>query len=98
MRLHIVISERAEKNLDKIVAYLEKEWSERVKQNFILKLSKASNQIADNPMMYPASAIKKDIRKCVVTKHTILYYKVSKTEMEIITIQDSRQNPAFLKL
>jgi hypothetical protein len=48
--------------------------------------------------MYPASKIKMNVRKCVVTKHTIVYYKVNAKELEIITIQDSRQNPAFLKL
>ncbi len=98
MVLHIVISARAEKNLDKIIAYLEEEWSERVKQNFITKLSKTINQIAHSPLIFPASESKKNVRKCVVTKHTIVYYKVSNKEIEIITIQDSRQNPAFLKL
>lgn len=97
MVFHIVISDRAEKNLDKIVLYLEKKWSERVKQNFILKLSNAINQIAHTPLMFPSSEIKKEIRKCVVTKHTIVYYKVSHKTIEKITIQNSRQNPAFLK-
>ncbi len=96
--LHIVISERAEKNLNKIVTYLENEWSERVKQNFILKLSKVINQISQSPLMFPASEIKKGLRKCVITKHTIIFYRVAEHEIEIITIQDSRQNPAFLKL
>lgn len=98
MAFHIVISEKAEKNLDKIISYLENEWSERVKQNFIRKLSVMINQIAHSPFMFPASEIKKNVRKCVVTKHTIVYYKVIEKEIEIITIQDSRQNPAFLKL
>jgi plasmid stabilization system protein ParE len=97
MSLSVVISERAEKNLDKIVTYLELEWSERVKQNFINKLFKAVQQIADKPLMYPASEIKKNVRRCVVSKHTTVYYKFSSTELEIITIQDNRQNPAFLK-
>lgn len=83
--------------MDKIVAYLELEWSERVKQNFINKLFKAIQQIADKPMMYPTSEIKKNIRRCVVSKHTTVYYKFSSKELEIITIQDNRQNPAFLK-
>lgn len=98
MALHIVISERAEKNLDKIAAYLKNEWSERVKQNFIIKLFNVINQIAISPLMYPPSTIKKNVRKCVITKHTIMYYQVNSKEIEILTIQDSRQNSAFLKL
>jgi plasmid stabilization system protein ParE len=98
MSLHIVISERAEKNLEKIITYLQSEWSEGVKQKFISKLIKTINQIANTPSMYPESEIKKNVRKCVVTKHTVLFYRVNKKEIEIITIQDTRQNPAFLKL
>jgi plasmid stabilization system protein ParE len=40
MSFRIVISERAEKNLDKIITYLQDEWSEKVKQKFISKLLK----------------------------------------------------------
>ncbi len=98
MSFRIVISERAEKNLDKIITYLQDEWSEKVKQKFISKLFKTINQIADTPSMYPESKIKKNVRKCVITKHTTLFYRVNKKEIEIITIQDTRQNPAFLKL
>jgi plasmid stabilization system protein ParE len=62
------------------------------------KTFKTINQIADAPSMYPESKIKKNVRKCVITKHTTLFYRVNKKEIEIITIQDTRQNPAFLKL
>jgi plasmid stabilization system protein ParE len=98
MKLKVVISQRAENNLDMIVAYLENNWSARVKKNFILKLSKTVDLIAQSPFIFPASEIKKNVRRCVVTKHTILYYNVRNKEIEIITIQDSRQNAAFLKL
>lgn len=38
MFLDVIISERAEKNLDAIVKYLMEKWSERVKENFIKKI------------------------------------------------------------
>jgi plasmid stabilization system protein ParE len=66
-----------------------------VTQKFIEKLIKTINQIANTPSMCPESEIKKNVRRCVVTKHTILFYRVNKKEIEIITIQDTRQNPAF---
>ncbi len=98
MALQVVISDRAEKNLDKIVSYLEHKFSKRVKQNFLTKLSKTIKLLTNNPQMYPASKEKKNIRKCVVTKYTTLFYKVNETAIEIITIQDSRQNPVLLNL
>ena len=75
---------------------MEHKFSKNVKQNFLLKLSKTIELISKSPLMYPASKLKKDIRKCVVTKYTTLYYKINENEIEVITIQDSRQNPAFL--
>jgi len=36
--LQIIISERAEKNLDALMEYLESEWSARVKEKFRQKL------------------------------------------------------------
>lgn len=98
MALKVTISERAEKNLDDIMLYLEEEWSIRVRDNFRKKLIKAVEQIAKSPELFPSSAIKKNVRRCVVTKQTSLYYRISNQEIEIITIQDNRKNPQGLRL
>lgn len=96
--LKVSISARAEKNLDDLISYLETEWSARVKENFIKKLLNTINLISKNPHLFPASKIKKDVHKCLVTKHNSIYYRVIKSEIEIITIQDNRRNPQKLKL
>jgi plasmid stabilization system protein ParE len=49
-------------------------------------------------IMYEASARKKSIRRCIISKQTALYYRVRRAEIEIVTIQDTRQNPRKLKL
>ncbi|MEO6883234.1 MAG: hypothetical protein ABI199_04325 [Bacteroidia bacterium] len=48
--------------------------------------------------MFPASESRKSIRKGIITKHTAIYYRVKNKKIEIITIQDNRQNTAFLKI
>jgi plasmid stabilization system protein ParE len=96
--MKVTISERAERNLDNIIRYLEAEWSVRVRDKFLEMLKKKIEQIARMPHMYEASSKKKTVRRCVVSKQTSLYYRPKKEEIEIITIQDTRQNPKKLKL
>jgi len=96
--MKVIISERAEQNLDNIVQYLETSWSLRVRDKFLELLKKKIEQITRTPHMYEASSKKKTIRRCVVSKQTSLYYRSKKEEIEIVTIQDTRQNPRKLKL
>jgi plasmid stabilization system protein ParE len=98
MAFKVTFSSRAENNLDDIVAYLEMEWSTKVKENFLALLKEKIKFISENPGMYQASAKRKSIRRCVVGDQNILYYKIKKDEVEIITIQDGRKNPKWLKL
>jgi plasmid stabilization system protein ParE len=94
----VTISERAERNLDGIVLYLETEWSVRVRDTYLELLGKKMGMIARLPYMYEASPKRKTIRRCVINKTTTLYYRVKKEEIEIITIQNTWQNPKKSKL
>ncbi len=96
--MKVTISERAERNLDGIVLYLETEWSVRIRDKYLELLQKKIEMIAKMPYMYEASSKSKTIRRCVVNKQTSLYYRVKKEEIEIVTIQNTRQNPKKLKL
>ncbi len=48
----IIISERAENNLDIIVNYLNSEWNETVKNNFLESFRKNIKFISKNPFMF----------------------------------------------
>lgn len=97
MNLKIRLSRRAMKKLDTLLAYLEDEWSAKVKQEFVLKLDKSLNQLQKLPDSSPESEKIKGLRKCVVTKQTTIFYKYSKTTIDVVTIFDNRQNPKSLK-
>jgi plasmid stabilization system protein ParE len=98
MALPVVISQRAERNLDAIVKYLSATFSEKAKIEFLATLSEKINAISQMPYMYRASRKKKGVRECIINKYTILYYRVIPTAIEIITIQDTRSNPDSLDL
>jgi addiction module RelE/StbE family toxin len=97
MKRNIKLSNRAMRKLDRLLAYLEEEWSAKVKHEFVLKLDKSLKQIQRFPDNFPESQKNKGLRKCLVTKQTTIFYKYSETTIDIITIFDNRQNPTLLE-
>jgi plasmid stabilization system protein ParE len=97
MPLKVTISERAQKNLDQIVVYLEQEWSSRIRDKYLNLLARKVKFISENPLLFQASSKSKAIRRCVLNKQTALYYRVRKDEIEIVTIQHTRSNDRKLK-
>lgn len=97
MERKVVISKIAEGKLEKLFEYLLKNWSFKVKSDFIKKLDKNISLIKSNPESFPQSAIDPALRKCVVTRQTTLFFKFDEKEIKILTIFDNRQNPDKLK-
>jgi plasmid stabilization system protein ParE len=95
--LKVYLSEIAEKKLDLLLDYLETEWSEKSKSNFINRLKKAFKKIASHPKSCPESESYKNLYKCLVTKQTTLYYRILDYEIEVVTIKDNRQSPETIE-
>ena len=93
MDREIRLSSRALQKLDNLLVYLEKEWTLKVKDAFILKLDKSFQQIQKLPDCFPESSKIKGLRKCVITPQTTVFYKYTDTVINIVTIFDTRQNP-----
>ena len=90
------LSGRAKLKLEKLLEYLEVEWSSGVKNNFISKLDKTIEVIQSNPDIFPKTEVVKGLHKCVITKQTTLYYRTKGSRIEIVTIFDTRQDPTRL--
>lgn len=93
----IALSKTAASKLENLLHYLETEWSERVKQNFIQKLDKSLHLIQNYTFSFEKSEIKTDLYRCIVTKQTTLYYKFDAKKVYIVTVFDNRMNPKKLK-
>ena len=91
-------SERALSDLKNIVDYLLENWTEKELKNFARSLDKRLEIISFNPKIFPKTRERKEIRKSVLTKHTVIYYETSDKVITIITLFDPRQNPNKLKL
>ena len=96
MSRKIVLSKRASRKLEKLLEYIETEWSTRIKNNFIKKLDRSLQIIKEKPESSPKSDRVSGLHKCVVTKQTTIYYKFDSKKLYVVTIFDTRQDPKKL--
>lgn len=75
-----------------ILAYLEKNWTEKELKKFISQTNAVLDILTKQPLAYQGSK-SRSIRRAVVIKHNILYYRVSKSKIHLLSFWDTRQNP-----
>ena len=86
------------KELESTIEFLEENWTEKELRNLAAKLEEILSLISQNPNLFQASDIKKEIRRVVVLTHNTLYYRVVKEQIEIISFFSNRQSPMKIKL
>ncbi len=93
----VKLSRKAADRLENIIAYLESEWSEKIRDEFIRKLDNALEHLSRFPASHPESDKVKGLRRYVISKQTTIYYTFTKSTVFIVTLFDNRQNPDNLK-
>uniref|UniRef100_Q3ARR2 Plasmid stabilization system n=1 Tax=Chlorobium chlorochromatii (strain CaD3) TaxID=340177 RepID=Q3ARR2_CHLCH len=93
----IILSKRASKRLEKLLEYLEFEWSFKVKNDFIKQLDKSLKRIQKYPESCEQTRFVKGLHMLVVTKQTSLFYQFDSETITIVTLFDNRMNPDTLK-
>jgi len=92
MPKQIIWSPLAEFDFANLLDYLDKNWERKVASNFIDLTENILNQISLNPKQFPICYKRKKVRKCVLTKHNTLFYRETRSRVEILRIYDSRQD------
>lgn len=92
----VIISPRAEQNLDAIIRFLELEWGEKVKLQFVKKFRRMILPLEIQPRSFQRFSESKRIRRCFVTKNNALFYRIDCSTVNVFTIQDTCQNPSSL--
>jgi plasmid stabilization system protein ParE len=80
------------KSFQKVIDYLETNWTEKEVKSFITSTNRVAQFISQNPKMFRATN-HQDLREALVTPHNLLIYKIQKTSIDLITFWDVRQNP-----
>ena len=89
----VVISKRFRNNTLRVYQYLLKEFSAKTAYNFLNRLEKRIDFIANNPTVGKRSAKRKNIRSILFTPHNQIFYRYRKNTIEILCLFDMRKNP-----
>lgn len=96
MNRKIRLSNRTSRKLEKLLIFLEEEWSLKVKKDFLFKLEESLKLIRKLPASFPESDKMPGLRKCVITSQITIFYKYSDSTIYIVSLFDNRQNPKSL--
>jgi plasmid stabilization system protein ParE len=99
MSYSLKITLRAKKSLEQNLDYLIEEWGSKVTSEFIDRVEYVYNTLRDDPYLYPFYSPSKNIRRCILHKRIILFYRISnKAKVSILLSWNTAQNPDKLKL
>jgi len=95
MNLKIVWTPQAISGLNKVVTYLEENWTKKEIYNLENKINELIERILKFPKICPASSKHNNIRKGLVDKNNYLIYRINSTKriIEIINFRGTRQRP-----
>ena len=96
-RKQIVISPEAKEDIENILNYLSENWNSNIVQELLQKLNTFYFIVSINPRLFGYHNKAKKIRKYLLSRHNIIYYRIHKNEVQIITVFDTRQNPTKLR-
>ena len=97
MPRRIVWSPLAEKDLIDISDYLIANWNVKTVNQFLSLVDHLILLVSKNPLQFPKINEELNVRKCVITKHNSIFYRVSSKQIDILRIFDTRQDPIKLK-
>jgi len=89
----IVWTKEALTNFQKVVEYLQLNWSVKVAEEFIEIVGHRVQVLTSFPMIGVSSKKKSDLRKFVLTQHNMLVYRIRVKRIILLNIYDTRQDP-----
>ncbi len=96
--LEIIWSARAKITYFNVLDYLNKNWTRKELVQFSQRTQVTINAIRKNPGIFPISSKNKEIRRALVDKNNLFFYKVdiSNKRLYLLTFFDCRQDPKTL--
>ena len=89
--MNVVWTENSEYTLNEIIEYIEMKFGLLVAQDYYFDVISVVNSISLKPEIFPIYQFKTEIRKGVINKKTILYYKTIENEIYLIAFYDTRK-------
>ncbi len=95
---NILWTENALTELENTFHYIETNWTRKELKNLSENIEKTIFLLSINPLIFPLSYTKKDVRRVVVMSLNTIYYRVVGNQVEILSFFSNRQNPNKIKL
>lgn len=92
MEKEIAWSPTAIKSFQRVIDYLEQEWTQREVFRFVSKTEITIKLIASNQVKFRSSG-RENVHEVLVTKHNLLIYRIDKNRVQLLRFYDTRQNP-----
>ena len=93
MAYQIIVKKRFTNKVQKVLAYLEKEWSHKVASDFLIKIDRRFALLSKKPTICRSSSKIKKVRGLLITRHNKLYYTIEDDKVVILNMYDTRMNP-----
>jgi plasmid stabilization system protein ParE len=86
----IVWTKRANQSLNRIIAYLEKEWGHKVTSAFVQQTHGIIELLAQRPELGTLEVADLGIRGFPITKHNRLFFRYTENELVLLNFYDTR--------
>ncbi|WP_164112019.1 MULTISPECIES: type II toxin-antitoxin system RelE/ParE family toxin [Sphingobacterium] len=96
MSLTVQYTDTFEYTLKVLVDFLDEHWGSKVSNRFLLEAEDVIKSIAAFPTMYKVSSFDASVRVAPIKKLSSLFYAVSDSNITLLYIVDSRQEPFWI--
>lgn len=86
-------TKRAQKSFDKIIEFLQEEWSINSAIKFIQKVSKFIDNVKTQPKIGRPEIVKNDLRSFVISRQITVFYRIKDNTIILLKFFDTRQHP-----
>lgn len=95
MALEIVWTKRAINGYDKVISYLEENWTEREVQNFVKETAEFFDLLIAFPEILEKSGKQKNVYRGPLDKHSIITYRLKprSKQIQILNIRSAKRKP-----
>lgn len=88
--MKLIWSRTSELTLVEIVNYIENKFGSLVAEKYYFDVIQTVDDIEIQPEMFPIYQLNSEIRKAVINKKTILYYKINAENIFLLAFYDTR--------
>ena len=98
MAFEIKYSLRALEEQIQLLEYIITNFGNKKGEEIFQKIENILELIAENPEMFPSSRKKPELRKCVFSKQTSIYYRIKNNYIEIVSFRPNGIDPEKFEL